>query len=175
MPNAGYTVQPRLDYQTITGVEGPLVIMDNVKFPTYGTLLPYIDSLSIFFNRIRVVFLRVFSERTAMCFWSAAVEAAAGAAAGNMDNRNRYRIHVSVSRRHQRTKRNAVSDGLEEHMRLFAAHRDQHKILRGKPTSIKALRFLPSSPDSDCKQRVKILVPANKFSGGGYEHVCVKQ
>eukprot|EP00392_Amoebophrya_sp_AT5.2_P007916 g7935.t1 len=39
MPNAGYTVQPRLDYQTIIGVEGPLVIMDNVKFPTYGEIV----------------------------------------------------------------------------------------------------------------------------------------
>merc|ERR1719188_232335 len=36
---AGYTVHPRLDYQTIVGVEGPLVIMDNVKFPTYGEIV----------------------------------------------------------------------------------------------------------------------------------------
>ncbi|CAD7938532.1 unnamed protein product [Amoebophrya sp. A120] len=35
----GYSVQPRLDYQTIVGVEGPLVIMDNVKFPTYGEIV----------------------------------------------------------------------------------------------------------------------------------------
>jgi len=34
-----YTVQPRIDYQTITGVEGPLVIMDNVKFPTLGEIV----------------------------------------------------------------------------------------------------------------------------------------
>jgi len=27
------------DYQTIVGVEGPLVIMDNVKFPTYGEIV----------------------------------------------------------------------------------------------------------------------------------------
>jgi V-type H+-transporting ATPase subunit B len=32
-------VQPRIDYQTISGVEGPLVIMDNVKFPTYGEIV----------------------------------------------------------------------------------------------------------------------------------------
>ena len=31
-----YKVYPRIDYRTITGVEGPLVIMENVKFPTYG-------------------------------------------------------------------------------------------------------------------------------------------
>merc|ERR1719326_2041439 len=36
MPGA---IQPRLDYQTIVGVEGPLVIMDNVKFPTYGEIV----------------------------------------------------------------------------------------------------------------------------------------
>lgn len=40
MPAAGgYSIQPRLDYQTIIGVEGPLVIMDNVKFPTYGEIV----------------------------------------------------------------------------------------------------------------------------------------
>merc|ERR1712100_301859 len=35
----GYQVKPRIDYQTITGVEGPLVIMENVKFPTYGEIV----------------------------------------------------------------------------------------------------------------------------------------
>jgi len=34
-----YTVKPRIDYQTIVGVEGPLVIMDNVKFPTLGEIV----------------------------------------------------------------------------------------------------------------------------------------
>merc|ERR1712176_11199 len=34
-----YKVYPRIDYRTITGVEGPLVIMDNVKFPTYGEIV----------------------------------------------------------------------------------------------------------------------------------------
>lgn len=34
-----YKVYPRIDYRTITGVEGPLVIMENVKFPTYGAPL----------------------------------------------------------------------------------------------------------------------------------------
>merc|ERR1711870_48170 len=34
-----YRVNPRIDYRTITGVEGPLVIMENVKFPTYGEIV----------------------------------------------------------------------------------------------------------------------------------------
>merc|ERR1719321_2190253 len=34
-----YRVHPRIDYRTITGVEGPLVIMENVKFPTYGEIV----------------------------------------------------------------------------------------------------------------------------------------
>jgi V-type H+-transporting ATPase subunit B len=35
----GYKVHPRIDYRTIIGVEGPLVIMENVKFPTYGEIV----------------------------------------------------------------------------------------------------------------------------------------
>merc|ERR1712117_822626 len=34
-----YKVYPRIDYRTIVGVEGPLVIMDDVKFPTYGEIV----------------------------------------------------------------------------------------------------------------------------------------
>jgi len=34
-----YHVQPRIDYRTIVGVEGPLVIMENVKFPTFGEIV----------------------------------------------------------------------------------------------------------------------------------------
>jgi len=34
-----YQVRPRIDYRTITGVEGPLVIMENVKFPTFGEIV----------------------------------------------------------------------------------------------------------------------------------------
>lgn len=30
-----YAVEPRLDYRTVSGVNGPLVILDNVKFPKY--------------------------------------------------------------------------------------------------------------------------------------------
>jgi V-type H+-transporting ATPase subunit B len=34
-----YNVRPRLDYKTIAGVEGPLIIMKNVKFPTFGEIV----------------------------------------------------------------------------------------------------------------------------------------
>ncbi|KAF4674985.1 Vacuolar ATP synthase subunit B [Perkinsus chesapeaki] len=34
-----YTINPRVEYQTITGVEGPLVILDNVKFPQYNEIV----------------------------------------------------------------------------------------------------------------------------------------
>jgi len=34
-----YQVKPRVDYQTIVGVEGPLVIMENVKCPTFGEIV----------------------------------------------------------------------------------------------------------------------------------------
>jgi len=34
-----YMVKPRVDYRTIVGVEGPLVIMENVKFPTFGEIV----------------------------------------------------------------------------------------------------------------------------------------
>ena len=34
-----YTLHPRTTYQTITGVEGPLVILDRVKFPKYAEIV----------------------------------------------------------------------------------------------------------------------------------------
>ncbi|KAI9141456.1 P-loop containing nucleoside triphosphate hydrolase protein [Paraphysoderma sedebokerense] len=34
-----YVVQPRLDYRTVAGVNGPLVILDNVKFPKYSEIV----------------------------------------------------------------------------------------------------------------------------------------
>ena len=34
-----YQVEPRLDYRTIAGVNGPLVILDNVKFPKYAEIV----------------------------------------------------------------------------------------------------------------------------------------
>lgn len=34
-----YFVKPRVDYRTVAGVEGPLVILDNVKFPRYSEIV----------------------------------------------------------------------------------------------------------------------------------------
>jgi V-type H+-transporting ATPase subunit B len=34
-----YQVEPRLDYRTISGVNGPLVILENVKFPKYAEIV----------------------------------------------------------------------------------------------------------------------------------------
>mmetsp|Transcript_53335 Transcript_53335/g.47959 ORF Transcript_53335/g.47959 Transcript_53335/m.47959 type:complete len:518 (-) Transcript_53335:76-1629(-) len=34
-----YTVTPRLEYKTISGVNGPLVILDHVKFPKYAEIV----------------------------------------------------------------------------------------------------------------------------------------
>jgi len=34
-----YNVNPRVDYRTVIGVEGPLVILDNVKFPKYAEIV----------------------------------------------------------------------------------------------------------------------------------------
>jgi len=34
-----YVHQPRLDYRTVAGVNGPLVILDNVKFPKYAEIV----------------------------------------------------------------------------------------------------------------------------------------
>ncbi|KAJ3221866.1 Vacuolar ATP synthase subunit B [Clydaea vesicula] len=34
-----YAVQPRLDYRTVQGVNGPLVIVDNVKFPKFAEII----------------------------------------------------------------------------------------------------------------------------------------
>eukprot|EP01125_Pyxidicula_operculata_P007304 TRINITY_DN2488_c0_g1_i2.p1 TRINITY_DN2488_c0_g1~~TRINITY_DN2488_c0_g1_i2.p1 ORF type:complete len:508 (-),score=120.35 TRINITY_DN2488_c0_g1_i2:95-1579(-) len=34
-----YIVQPRLDYRTVTGVNGPLVVLDKVKLPTYAEIV----------------------------------------------------------------------------------------------------------------------------------------
>lgn len=31
-----YSVEPRLEYRTISAVNGPLVILENVKSPQYG-------------------------------------------------------------------------------------------------------------------------------------------
>jgi V-type H+-transporting ATPase subunit B len=34
-----YIVEPRLDYRTVRGVNGPLLILDNVKFPKYAEIV----------------------------------------------------------------------------------------------------------------------------------------
>ena len=34
-----YEVKPRLDYRTISGVNGPLVVLENVKFPKYAEIV----------------------------------------------------------------------------------------------------------------------------------------
>jgi V-type H+-transporting ATPase subunit B len=34
-----YNITPRLDYRTVLNVEGPLVILDNVKFPKYAEIV----------------------------------------------------------------------------------------------------------------------------------------
>ena len=34
-----YIAQPRMTYKTVTGVNGPLVILDNVKFPKYAEIV----------------------------------------------------------------------------------------------------------------------------------------
>ena len=39
MPSSDYNVQPRLMYQTISGVNGPLVIVENVKQPKFAEIV----------------------------------------------------------------------------------------------------------------------------------------
>lgn len=34
-----YDVEPRLDYRTVSAINGPLVILDNVKFPSYNEIV----------------------------------------------------------------------------------------------------------------------------------------
>ncbi|KAE8211476.1 hypothetical protein CF319_g6638 [Tilletia indica] len=34
-----YSVEPRVDYRTVSAVNGPLVILDNVKFPSYNEIV----------------------------------------------------------------------------------------------------------------------------------------
>lgn len=34
-----YNVAPRIDYRTVVKVDGPLVILDNVKFPKYAEIV----------------------------------------------------------------------------------------------------------------------------------------
>jgi hypothetical protein len=34
-----YSITPRIDYRTVVKVDGPLVILDNVKFPKYAEIV----------------------------------------------------------------------------------------------------------------------------------------
>lgn len=34
-----YNINPRVDYRTVVKVDGPLVILDNVKFPKYAEIV----------------------------------------------------------------------------------------------------------------------------------------
>ncbi len=34
-----YVAQPRITYKTVSGVNGPLVILDNVKFPKFAEIV----------------------------------------------------------------------------------------------------------------------------------------
>ena len=34
-----YNITPRIDYRTVLDVEGPLVVLDNVKFPKYAEIV----------------------------------------------------------------------------------------------------------------------------------------
>ena len=34
-----YSVEPRIEYRTIAGVKGPLVILENVKCPKYAEIV----------------------------------------------------------------------------------------------------------------------------------------
>ena len=36
---AKYNLTPRVDYRTVLDVEGPLIILDNVKFPRYSEIV----------------------------------------------------------------------------------------------------------------------------------------
>lgn len=39
MSRAKYAIDPRIEYRTVMKVEGPLVILDNVKFPKYAEIV----------------------------------------------------------------------------------------------------------------------------------------
>ena len=34
-----YNIAPRIDYRTVMKVDGPLVVLDNVKFPKYAEIV----------------------------------------------------------------------------------------------------------------------------------------
>lgn len=58
-----YRVAPRLDYRTVAGVEGPLVILDDVKFPMYSEIVSiHLGDGSVREGQVGPVFLRMFPE-----------------------------------------------------------------------------------------------------------------
>lgn len=38
-PRGIYNLTPRVDYRTVLDVEGPLVVLDNIKFPKYAEIV----------------------------------------------------------------------------------------------------------------------------------------
>jgi len=46
-----YSVDPRIEYRTISAVNGPLVILENVKSPQYGSAIFYsiVSNVPLFF------------------------------------------------------------------------------------------------------------------------------
>lgn len=34
-----YNIEPRLDYRTVSAINGPLVVLDNVKFPSFNEIV----------------------------------------------------------------------------------------------------------------------------------------
>lgn len=43
--NRDYNAQPRMTYRTVAAVNGPLVILDNVKFPRYAEIVTLTELL----------------------------------------------------------------------------------------------------------------------------------
>lgn len=46
-----YNIAPRVDYRTVIKVDGPLVVLDNVKFPKFFLLFSINLSIIIFFKK----------------------------------------------------------------------------------------------------------------------------
>ena len=64
-----YVAQPRLTYKTVTGVNGPLVILDNVKFPKYAEIV----SLTLADGTVRSGQVRLLSVKKPICVLSVRV------------------------------------------------------------------------------------------------------
>ena len=44
-----YNIAPRVDYRTVVKVDGPLVVLDNVKFPKFFLIFPLVYFINIIF------------------------------------------------------------------------------------------------------------------------------